>query len=252
MCFSPFWHTWQHQGRKLYPKNWRICQVTSHLNHHYKSKLLPFISFITYTFCMCVFALSSFLAVDSVCLKVNSSIDLMMWIWGLKTESKKIPLGRAKTKVSLWKNSSVFDVSFKNDIKDYIKVSSERRKFPHFICNISPWAHKSSWHRIFPLTQTCLCTYMPCLYIFSLYYEYRVLHFLNDLTKPCILFHWRPCSETPCHSRLCSWLYVKLCFCTIKRHTSLLLNSRAVQHFNRNNLFLFPHFPMTGIAYTSC
>lgn len=97
------------------------------MNHHYKSRLLPFIGFITYTFCMCVFALSSFLAVDSVCLKVNSSIDLMVWIWGLKTESKKIPLGRAKTKVSLWRSSSVFDVSFKNGIKDYIKVSSERR-----------------------------------------------------------------------------------------------------------------------------
>lgn len=118
------------------------------MNHHYKSRLLPFIGFITYTFCMCVFALSSFLAVDSVCLKVNSSIDLMVWIWGLKTESKKIPLGRAKTKVSLWRSSSVFDVSFKNGIKDYIKVSSERRKFPHFICNISSWAHKSSWQNI--------------------------------------------------------------------------------------------------------
>lgn len=160
-------------------------------------RLLPFIGFITYTFCMCVFALSSFLAVDSVCLKVNSSIDLMVWIWGLKTESKKIPLGRAKTKVSLWRSLSVFDVSFKNGIKDYIKVSSERRKFPHFICNISSWAHKSSWHRIFPLTFmwlryyfTNMCMHLHALPLhFSLYYEYQVLHFLNDLTKPCILFH---------------------------------------------------------------
>lgn len=186
-----------HMTASLYPKNWRICQVTSHMNHHYKSRLLPFISFITYTFCMCVFALSSFLAVDSVCLKVNSSIDLMVWIWGLKTESKKIPLGRAKTKVSLWRSSSVFDVSFKNGIKDYIKVSSERRKFPHFICNISSWAHKSSWHRTFPLTFmwlryyfTNMCMHLHALPLhFSLYYEYQVLHFLNDLTKPCILFH---------------------------------------------------------------
>lgn len=156
------------------------------------------LSVSSHTRFVCVYLLYlPFLAADSVCLKVNSSIDLMMWIWGLKTERKKNPSGSSKNKgffvkksIGVWCELQKWYQRLHQSFQWKKKISPFHLQHLIMSSQIKLTQNISSYLRVAAvLFHKRVCTYMPCLYIFSLYYEYQVLHFLNDLAKPCILFH---------------------------------------------------------------